>query len=770
MSKLLLTSSVIVLAVTATPAVAQNVAQSASSAQTEDTSSELNAIVVTARLRQESLTEVPIAVSVATAEQLARDQIYTLSDLSRITPTLEVSASFGGNINGGAGIRGIRTQAFNPSVSPSVALVVDQAAAGNVTFPILHDVAQVEVLRGPQGTLFGQGASAGVVSVTTRAPKLGEVQANFNVDYADDGTAGSENTEIVMRGGLNVPLGTNAALRVAGFYRQEVGLRTNTFLNLDDNRREYAIRGRLRFEPTDRLTIDLIADYGKTIEDGVSFFSPTLAPRSTAPTDEPGVTLGQASLADLAACGVTRDRITPRGRFYCEDVQSEENSAALSLTAVIGYKLSDRLSVTSVSSYRDLRIDVFGRNFSTRAFGLSARNENLQENYDQFSQELRFAYEGNGFDVIFGGFLNQFSSAQTPLNPALPFGVTAPGQRVGFSVCTGDGGFCVVPVTFVSETSDNRTLAGFADVTVDLSEQIEAFGGLRITSYKNDSTYGLNSVTPSAFGNISESNLSGRIGFSYKPNSDLNIYTSYSRGYKPSALGFPGQPGAPFIPLNPEENSAFEIGAKGNLGGLQLAGNVFYMNVANFQGQESILVGGELISQIRNIGDIESYGFEVSAFGQLTERLSVNAGYQFNHAVYPEGFIGDDGSDLSREQLLSAPRHKFVLSADYVQPINDRTEAFFNTNIIYKSAIRLSNQDTNRFVFPAGETINLRLGVRNVDERWTASLFVRNLTQNREPASYLPITFGGQDDISARGRPVSGLTTRVVGASVGFDF
>ena len=729
-----------------------------------------NVIIVTARLRQESLTDVPIPVSVATAEQLERDQIYTLTDLSRITPTLEVSATFGGNVNGGAGIRGIRTQAFNPSVSPSVALVVDQAAAGNVTFPILHDIAQVEVLRGPQGTLFGQGASAGVISVSTRAPKLGEVQANFNVDYADDGTAGSENTEIVMRGGLNLPLGDNAALRVSGFYRQEVGLRTNTFLNLDDDRREYAIRGRLRFEPTDRLTIDLIADYGETIEDGVGFFSPTLAPRSTAPTDEPGVTLGQASLADLAACGVTLNRITPRGRFYCEDVQSEENSSALSLTALIGFELNDRLKLTSVTSYRELTIDVFGRNFSTRAFGPVARNENLQENYEQFSQELRFAYEGDGFDVIFGGFFNEFSSAQTPLNPALPFQVTAPGRRVGFSVCTGDGGFCVVPVTFVSETSDNQTIAGFADVTIDLSEQLEVFGGLRFTAYENESSFGLNSTTPSQFGNIDETNLSGRIGLSYQPNPDLNLYTSYSRGYKPSALGFPGQPGAPFIPLDAEENSAFEVGAKGNLGGLQLAGNVFYMNVANFQGQESILVGGELISQVRNIGDIESYGFEVSAFGEITENLSINAGYQFNHATYPDNFRGDDGSDLSGEQLLSAPRHKIVLSGDYVQPVNGRLEAFFNTNIIYKSAIRLSNQDTSRFVFPAGETINLRLGVRSVDQRWTASLFVRNLTQNREPAAYLPITFGGQDDISARGRPVSGLTTRVVGASLGFEF
>jgi iron complex outermembrane recepter protein len=302
--------------------------------------------------------------------------------------------------------------------------------------------------------------------------------------------------------------------------------------------------------------------------------------------------------------------------------------------------------------------------------------------------------------------------------------VTAPGQRVGFSVCTGDGGFCVVPVTFVSETSDNQTIAGFADVTVAVTDQLEVFGGLRFTTYENESSFGLNSTTPSQFGTIDETNLSGRIGLSYQPNADLNLYTSYSRGYKPSALGFPGQPGAPFIPLNAEENSAFEIGAKGNLGGLQLAGNIFYMNVANFQGQESILVGGELISQVRNIGDIESYGFEISAFGKINENLSVNAGYQFNHAVYPNGFRGDDGSDLSGEQLLSAPRHKIVLSSDYVQPLNGNLEAFFNANIIYKSPIRLSNQDTSRFVFPAGETINLRLGVRSVDERWTASLFV----------------------------------------------
>jgi outer membrane receptor protein involved in Fe transport len=216
-----------------------------------------------------------------------------------------------------------------------VAVVLDQAAAGNVSFPILHDIAAVEVLRGPQGTLFGQGASAGVLNVSTVAPEIGAFKANFNLDYADDGTAGSESTEIVARGGLTFSLGDKAAMRVAGFYKQEVGLRTNTFLNLDDERNEYAIRGRVLLEPTETITVHLIADYAQTTEDGVNFFSVVGAPTSTRPFGPPGSTLGGVSQGNLNACGVTANRIAGRARFYCEDVQSEEDRNILSLTGIV---------------------------------------------------------------------------------------------------------------------------------------------------------------------------------------------------------------------------------------------------------------------------------------------------------------------------------------------------------------------------------------------------------------------------------------------------
>jgi iron complex outermembrane recepter protein len=767
MKKYLLAVSALAMAAGSQSALAQQAVAQGAAAEAEN---EDSMIIVTARLRSERMVDVPIAVSVTGAEQLSRDQVYTLTDLQRITPALQVSPSFGGDINGGAGLRGIRTQAFNPSVHPSVAMVIDQAAAGNVSFPILHDIAQVQVLRGPQGTLFGQGASAGVLQISTMAPRIGEFAANFNLDYADDGTAGSESTEIVVRGGVSIPLGSMAALRVAGFFKEEVGLRTNTFLNLDDNNREFALRGRLLLEPSSSVKIHLIADYAETRENGVNFFSPTLAPQSTEPFGPPGGTRGRLSLNNLIACGVTEDRINPRARFYCEDVQSRESRSILSLTGIVEAELTDRLTFTSVTSYRDMTVNSPNRNFSVRAIGFAARDENLRDDYRQITQEMRFGYKGDGFDLVAGGYFADFSYGQSPLDPSLPFRDTRPGFRTGFSVCQPNGSACNVPVTFVRETADNRTFALFADATVDLSDQLELFGGVRYTNYRNDSSFGVNTLNATDFDGLTETNLSGRIGLSYQPSANTTVYGSYARGYKPSALAFPGNPGQPFIRLGAEENSAFEVGAKTIIGKVELDANIFYMNVANFQGQESIQVNGELVSQARNIGTVKSYGFEVMASGQITENLSLSGGYQFNPVTYPDGLIGDDGIDLSGQQVLAAPKHKFVLSGEYVQPLSGRLEAFASTNIVFKSAIRLANRDTNRFVFPAGETINLRFGVRDEEGRWTASVFVRNLTQNREPSAYLPMNFAGADDISARGRPIAGLTTRVVGASFGFSF
>jgi iron complex outermembrane receptor protein len=187
----------------------------------------LEEIIVTAQKRAEKLQDVPVAITVATQEQLERDQIYTLTDLQRITPALEVSQTFGGESTGGGRIRGIGTNVFNPSAAGSVAIVIDQVPQGNVSFPQVFDLAQVEVLRGPQGTLFGQTASAGVINMTTLAPDASGFSAKLGFDYSDKGTAGSRFGQQVVRGSLNVPLTDSSALRLSTFYKNEIGLQRN---------------------------------------------------------------------------------------------------------------------------------------------------------------------------------------------------------------------------------------------------------------------------------------------------------------------------------------------------------------------------------------------------------------------------------------------------------------------------------------------------------------------------------------------------------------
>ncbi len=769
--RLALLSSVFVgSAVAVAPAVhAQEVADAAQESSTGST------IFVTARKRAEDLIDVPLPMTVTTAEQLERDQIYNLNDLQRITPALEISQTSGGETNGGGRLRGIGTGVFNPSVASSVALVVDQVPIGNLSFPQLYDLAQIEVLRGPQGTLFGQGASGGVLNITTRGPQLGEVSVNASVDYADKGTAGSEVGEFVLNAGANVPLGDIAALRIATQFKDENGLQRSVTTGENTSIEDWGVRGRLLVEPNDWLSIQINAEYAQNTSDGQIFFALSSLPDSTQPFGPPGGTLGGVASGAYAACGVTT--VTDRAEFFCEDAPSFLETEVQAYSAVLDIELSDALSITSVTGYRDRTFDQFHRNFSRLVGPPEAQQNRQRENSDGFSQELRLSYAGDVLDVVAGAFYQDFSFDRVPLGTPLTFGSNVPGERIGFGVCNLTGTFCPVGNQFTDELTKNETIAVFADATVQVTDQLSIFGGLRLDDYENTTTIqtfpaipgnagGPNSA-PATF-ETTDSNISGRIGVSYQPDGDTNIFASYSRGYKPPAVGT--NPAGQLFQLEPEKSNAFELGARANVGPIQVSGNAFYTELLDFQSQVSVFVGTALVSQPLNIDRIESYGFELGAFGELFEGFSLNAGYQFNHITFPNGFIGDDGGDLSGEQFLNAPRHKFTLSGDYSMPVTGSIDVFLNANVVYKSKVLLASRANTDFRYPGHEIVNGGLGLRDADGAWNLSVFVRNLTKEREPTALLPSTFAGIADGGVRAWPVAGLTARVVGVRLGFEF
>jgi iron complex outermembrane recepter protein len=733
-------------------------------------------IVVTARKRVELVIDVPLAVSVVGRDQLERDQISNLTDLARTSPALEISQSFGGESNGGGRLRGIGTGVFNPSVSPSVALVVDQVPIGNLAFPLLFDLSAVEVLRGPQGTLFGQGASAGVINIRSTAPSTKAFAARGSVLYADKGTAGSEFGEQVFDAALNLPLNDRMALRLATQHRVETGLqrRMNAAggqpAGKDTELTDVGVRLRFMMKPTDNIQINLGAEYGKNESDGQVFLGLAIAPNATTPFGPPGGTLGGTSLAaHLNPAGCAMTEISLRTEQYCEASPSYVETEVSGLSAVIDFSLSDTLTVTSVTGVRERTYRQFRREFTRLSTAPSAARDRVDEEAEGVTQELRASYAGDGFDLTFGLAYASFDFESQPQGSGpFTFGLRGQADRIGFSVCTLSGAVCPLPPAFTKEIISNRTLSAFSDATVKLPAKMQLFGGLRVDDFKNTTQTGTNTLTPTSTLETTDRALSGRIGLSWQPVKNSNLYASLSRGYKPPAVGTNAAGG--LFELLPEESDAIELGAKLFSHNVQWTANLFQNTLKNYQGQTSIFVGTALISTPLNVPKLDARGLEITATGDISRSLNFSAGYQFNQVEYPAGFLGEDGQSLAGRQFLLAPEHKLSLSAEYSFAVVGGVEGFVNANVIHKSETLYGARSDPRYVFPAHEIVNVGFGMKSRNGRWNASVFVRNLTKERQPMTLVASTFAGQTDGGIRSWPVAGLTARSVGVRAGFSF
>ena len=746
----------------------------------------IDTITVIARQREEALKDVPLAVSVADELTLDRDQIVDLNDLARLTPALEVNQTFGGEQNGGGRIRGIGTGVFNRSVSPSVAFQVDQAPQGNLSFRQLFDLQQVEVLRGPQGTLFGQGASAGVINITTKKPVLGEFAANATIDYAGLDDFGSESGRTIIEGGINLPLGESAAIRLSAQSREDEGIQLNRFTGDHTQQDILGLRGQLLWEINPYLTLNTKIETAEQEIDGRDFFGFNSDIPPTGPA-------GGGTQANLAACGITLASLESFASQTCQDAYIQDDET-FTFNNVLDWQVSDVLTVTSVTSFRTLDVDITATNFSSQAFGVAARDENLKEESEQFTQEIRASFELGNLNLIVGGLYASYEFEVSPLIDG-PFGVPLQGQRIGFSLCTSDGVTSFGPPggppcipgnfpTFVKEVTENTTLALFVDGSYAVSDKWDVFGGLRVTDYDNDSFVGEgNNPTVGTDLNTGETNVSGRIGLRYQPSDETTWYGSIATGYKPSAIAVNELPDDPATPerenvseLTEETSFAIELGVKRAIGSSTVEANVFHTTLNDFQGQSNEFIGSAaLVSVPRNIGDIDSYGLELTAYGDVGDSFTYSAGYIYNNATYPDDFQGDvEGfrpggmvADLGGEQVQYAPEHKLTLTGEYSMLFGNSIEGFVNANVVYKSDVLLANFAPDITTVDSNTTIGGAIGVRSPDRRWSAAFFGRNITSERVPVGFLGQPF---PDGAVRSWPQAGITTRLIGFKVDVNF
>jgi iron complex outermembrane receptor protein len=716
----------------------------------------LEEIVVTAQKRVETVQSVPVSVTVIPSEELARQGVQTIVDLARMSAALEFTAPAAAP-GGGAFIRGIGTESVGGlTATASVSVVLDGVVLGNTNVTDIFDISRVEVLKGPQGTLFGSSVSAGVISLTTNAPDPSAMSATVNAEYAS-GDLGSQYDRRSLRATANLPLSADSALRLAFHTDENIGVFHNPYQGQESDQPSAGARVRYLWMPSEDFTLNLIADYNRTHETGV----PVLTYRSM-----PAGPVSQA----LSDCGVTpsNSNFDTCSQYYNVfqkvdrgvSLQLDWNFGSAALTSISSYRLGDTASRGDIEAI-PLTItmaDYAGCHFFNcvpiYAILPGGTNQLQTQNRQQFSEEVRLAStQGQQLEWVAGLYYQHNKLADNE-----------PGLINAFF--TG-GNFA--DTSFHAHTG-STDYAAFGNVLYHLTDTTRLIAGARFThstvnETKDDPSQSNNNNTYSIDGSASK--VSWRAGVQQNLAAHAMVYATISTGYKSPEISdtLTANPttasGGMYI-VSPELPTAYELGFKTSVLDDRLAidADVFYEDVKDYQGQScSPSNQGTILCVAANVPTVKSKGVELDIFGRPLKGFTVNLSGIYNPASYPSGFLGSDGSNLGGHQLNYASKTKATLSAEQTLPVSADYSLVIGADYTYRSSQSQYTSGLAQFVAPATNTYNARLGVTS-SKNWSIYLFGRNLGSEPFTRQLYPTPFangGLWQVLDANGKRIVGL-------------
>ena len=738
------------------PAFAQVVVEEAQDVDVTDSEVPLdNLIVVTATRRAESLQDVPIAVTALSGEVLDDAGIGSVEALAAIAPSVTFTQS-SNDQNNSINIRGIGTSVFSQGVEPSVSVVVDDVVLARqaMGFQDLVDIERVEVLRGPQSTLFGKNASAGVISVTTKAPSR-DFTVMADATYAEGG-------EYAVRGSVSGPIGEMFGARMTGYYKEFDGHIDNADGRDLNGYQNWGIRGKLQFQPDPGFTYTLIADYRKSEQDCCIY------------------TVRDTSGALGAAANGRLDRLLLPVVAGRENADSNVNAPVFNdsdqfgLSGKAEIELGSGYSLVSISAFRDYdfenNLDVDNLPLEEPQPGIITFDLNSgTTKINQISQEVRLVSpEGPPFDFILGGYafiLDLDRTFQRRFEIAIPIGPNI--LRINQS------GRFEADVT-------TTNLAIFGSTNVYLTDELTVFGGLRLIREDLDYTllrdpanvlqsgdrpFGGTVGTFAAFDDETDDEaITGDIGVRYEVTPDILAYGRYARGYKGRGIDVGIGTPANVEPIEAETSDAYELGIKSTFLGGDVIVNLaaFQTDYDNFQEQATVLLtdSDDILNaetRLTNVGSVRTRGIELEALVRPTDNLFLQGGVSYTDATitsFPNAscFFGqtvaqgcvpvtlnDRGTadptddvivnlqDLSGGELPNSPdwritgliRQSFDLTSD--------VEAYGQVSGRYQSSVNYSLNGDPRATQGAYAIVNLALGAEFNDGAIGASVFVNNV-------------------------------------------
>lgn len=723
------------LSLVAVPILAQTTAQPV----VEDEHSGLEEIIVTAQKRAENLQVVPIAVSALTGETIERLQAVSLQGLQGTVPSIQIG-SFANTPNTAVfSIRGIGVIDPDPYAGNTVSIVVDgipQYFSYGALLD-LFDVDRVEVLRGPQGTLFGANTTGGVVNVVTRQP-TGEFGGRAEVTY------GNWN-RLDIKAAVDVPLVTDVlAAKVAVMHHGRDGWVTNIADGSDMGSQDVtALRGYLKYTPDSNFKATLIGEYSRS-RNG----SPVVV-NGAVPGEAlyvPPITLPGAVLPMYASpCLPVGQPCHAPDKYYSGSSGEPNQSNMDNYRMTLAMDLSDTAigDISSITGYRR-----FVLHEATDQDGTSVlfhANRRRTRGW-QFSQELRTSVDvTDTINLLVGGsyMKTHYDHFQ---NYLLQF--AAPGFR-----------------QYSTQDQDNWSGSLFAHTYIDLTDKLRLQGGLRFTHEKTVMVDGVSNFInfdgPSIYsgdtplggfdvkGSKAWNKLGWKVGLDYKATEDLMLYGYYARGFKSG--GFVGRiTRAPDIgPYNPETVDTFEAGFKADWFDHHLRTNLsaFYTVYKDMQlaqiyfapNEAGVLVNG---NTILNAAKAHIKGIEFEVELAPVEGLKLNSAVTYLDATYKEFDYTDiDTSgnkvvrNLSGYTLQNAPKWAGTAGATYTFALGSgKTTA----SLIYTYTGKKFNYsllDTARSTVQATNYFNGNLDWSPDSDRWTIGLWGRNIFDKRYIAS-----------------------------------
>ncbi|HEX8302003.1 TonB-dependent receptor [Sphingomonas sp.] len=661
-------------------------------------------IIVTAQKRAENVQDVPLAVTVVTGQQLETANVREFTELMKVAPSLSIRPADSAQ-NASINIRGIGTFAFSIGVESAVAIQIDDVplAFQARAFSDLTDIERIEVLRGPQSTLYGKNASAGLINIVTKAPGSefdGRVSLSATTDREFAGNMSAS-------GPVSDTLGVGFGVSYRNFDGNVRNLTTGETVNGSEN---ISARARAVWSPTPELSFDLNLNYAKVDSDPVYAYrvlSPAARLRGNA-TQTPAVIMP----------GITPG---PDNLQVTLDDQPFFHSTAFGRSLRASWDLPGGLTLVSITAYDDY--ESFDRIDSDRTRSTVLRNlADGRFDADSFTQEVRLLSPSTGPLRYTAGifYANSEQRRSYKRGPA-------------FSLAEWNA------------TAGSKQLAAFGQVDWEFLPGTTLTAGLRGQREKIDYTFNDLRTTPVArfAGNATDGVMTYRVGLKHEFTEDLMVFASHARGHKGQAYdlttGF-NQTRANLGPIRAEESDSYEAGFRAQLMDrrLTLNGTIFRTDYSNLQTQSIENILGVPTFRLTNAGMARTQGVEADFLIRPTTGLSLYGSLAYLDAkfvsyptatCYPgqTAALGCAGTparqDLSGTRL-GVPQWRGNVGFDFAAPAGGDVEALFSGAFNWQSRTPSSDPSTP---IAAYSILNLSAGVRAGDRGWTVRLFVNNV-------------------------------------------